>query len=301
MMPRRALWLPLAVLAWGLWLGQAAAATLQVVASFTILADMARAIGGERISVTSLVGPDGDPHAYEPTPRDVQRLRSADLVIVNGLHLEGWIDRLIASAAAKGKVVTASTGITLRHMTEEGREIIDPHGWNSAANGAIYAETIARALAAADPAGAPSYQANSTRYIGELRRLDAYARQEIGRIPEARRKVLTSHDALGYFGYAYGVKVLAPLGFSTEAEASARDVAALIEQIRREGVRSYFVENSNDSRLTEQIARATGAKPGGVLYVEALSGAEGPAPSYVALFRRNLDLLVAAMKGDERR
>jgi zinc/manganese transport system substrate-binding protein len=274
----------------------ASAKTLETVASFTILADMVRQVGGERVHVASLVGPNGDPHAYEPTPDDARRLKAADLVFVSGLGLEGWMDRLITASGYRGKVVVATTGIHTQSMQEDGKRITDPHAWNSAPNAIVYVKNIVTALAALDPDGATIYRANGERYARELQELDTYTRQQIASVAPAKRKVLTSHDALSYFGAAYGVTFLAPLGISTESEASARDVAKLIRQIKAEHVKAYFFENSNDPRLVRQIANATGAEPGGVLYVEALSPPDGPAPTYTAMFRYNVDALVAAMK-----
>ena len=276
--------------------GALAAKTLEAVASFTVLADMVRQVGGDRVHVASLIGPNGDPHAFEPTPDDARRLKAADLVFVNGLALEGWMDRLITASGYAGKVVVLTDGVPTRHMVDDGRDVTDPHAWNSAANGVIYVQNITKALTAADPEGAATYKANGERYAQVLRDLDAYARQQVASVPPAQRKVLTSHDAFGYFGAAYGVEFLSPLGLSTESEASAKDVANLIRQIKKEGVRAYFVENSNDPRLVRQIASATGAQPGGKLYVEALSPPDGPAPSYVAMFRHNVDAMVRAMK-----
>ena len=272
------------------------AKTLEAVASFTVLADMVHQVGGDRVHITSLVGPNGDPHAFEPTPDDARRLKAADLVFVSGLGLEGWMDRLITASGYQSKVVVATDGIHTRHMEEDGKDITDPHAWNSATNGVTYVVNITKSLSMADPEGASIYQANGDRYAQQLRDLDSYARQQIASVPAARRKVLTSHDAFGYFGAAYGVTFLSPIGFSTESEASAQNVAKLIRQIKAEHVRAYFLENSNDPRLVHQIASATGAEPGGVLYVEALSLPNGPAPTYSAMFHYNVDELVHAMK-----
>jgi zinc/manganese transport system substrate-binding protein len=269
---------------------------IEVVASFTVLADVVHQVGGGRVHVRSLVGPNGDPHAFEPSPDDARVLRAAALVFVNGLGLEGWMERLIAASGYPGKVVVASEGVTGLRMEEAGREITDPHAWNSAANGLIYVRNIVEALIAADPSGVSTYRTNGDRYAGQLRELDRYAREEIAEIAPSRRKVLTTHDAFGYFAAAYGVSFLSPIGYSTESEASAKDVAKLIRQIKAEHVRAYFFENSNDPRLVRQIANATGARPGGVLYVEALSAADGPAPTYAAMFRHNVEELVSAMK-----
>jgi len=269
---------------------------LEAVASFTVIADMVQTVGGEHVHVTSLIGPNGDPHVYEPTPADAQALRHADVTFVSGLHLEGWMDRLISASGYRGTPVVLSTGIKTRGMEEDGQQITDPHAWNSAANGVVYVRNIISALKQADPADAADFQANGERYIQQLQALDSYARTQVQAIPQAQRKVLTSHDAFGYFGDAYGVSFLSPLGFSTENEASAADVSTLIRQIKQEHVRAYFFENSGDPRLVKQIAAATGAQPGGELYVEALSPADGPAPTYAKMFRYNVDQLVAAMK-----
>jgi zinc/manganese transport system substrate-binding protein len=274
----------------------AQAKPLEAVASFTVIADMVHNVGGDRVHVTSLIGPNGDPHVYEPTPTDAQALKRADLAFVSGLHLEGWLDRLIVASGYQGQPVVLSDGIKTRSMEEDGERIVDPHAWNSAANAVIYVRNIVAALKRVDPAGAAEYQANGDRYITQLQALDAYARTQVQGIPVAQRKVLTSHDAFGYFGDAYGVTFLAPLGFSTEAEPSAADVARLITQIKREHVSAYFFENSGDPRLVKQIAAASGAQPGGELYVEALSAADGPAASYTQMFRYNVDQLVKAMK-----
>jgi zinc/manganese transport system substrate-binding protein len=279
-----------------LWATPASAKPLDAVASFTVLADMVRQVAGDRVLVSSLVGPNGDPHAFEPSPDDGRRLKEADLVLVSGLGLEGWMDRLIKASGYRGVVVVTSDGIRTRAMDEDGKRIVDPHAWNSAANGVVYVDNIVKALSAADPEGAAQYEANGKRYADELRGLDAYARQMIGTVPPDRRKVLTSHDAFGYFAEAYCVTFLAPVGFSTQSEASASGVAKLIDQIKAAHVKAYFFENSNDPKLIRQIARATKAEPGGELYVEALSEPDGPAPTYAAMFRRNVDLMVAAMR-----
>lgn len=288
---------PMAAIVLSAFASLAQAKPLEAVASFTVIADMVSNVGGDRVHVSSLIGPNGDPHVYEPTPRDAQALKSADLTFVSGLHLEGWMDRLIKASGYKGQPVVLSDGIKTRYMQEDGKLITDPHAWNSAANGVIYVRNIIAALKKADPEGASVYEANGQRYIVQLQQLDLYAREQVQSVPESKRKILTSHDAFGYFGDAYGVTFLSPLGFSTESEASAADVAKLIRQIKSEHVTAYFFENSGDPRLVKQIADASGAQPGGELYVEALSPPDGPAASYVQMFRYNVDKLTAAMKG----
>lgn len=273
----------------------AEAKTLNVVASFGILADVVKNVGGDKINVVSLVPPGGDPHVFEPTPVDAKNIAEADLVFVSGLGFEGWIDRLVEASGYKGKPVVVSEGISTHEMEDEGKTVTDPHVWNSAANVGIWIGNIEKALAKADPDDSEAFRANAERYGKEVADLDAYAKKAIAAIPENRRKVLTSHDALGYFGREYGVEFLSPVGISTEAEASAGDVGKLIEQIKQEGIKVYFFENSNDPRLVRQIADATGAEPGGELYVEALSPQDGPAPTYLTMFKHNVDLLVAGM------
>ena len=270
--------------------------TLNVVASFTVLGDIVHQVGGDTVAVRSLVGPNGDPHVYEPTPQDAQALAKADVVIVSGLDLEGWMDRLITASGYKGKIIVASDGIVTRRMEDDGKEITDPHAWNSAANGVVYAQNVTKALAAADPAHAATYQANGAKYEAELKDLDSWARREVATIPEAKRKVITSHDAFGYLGAAYGIEFRAPVGFSTESEASAGDVAKLIDQIKHDRIKAVFIENATDPRLVQQVAKASGAQMGGELYAEALSTEDGPASTYAKMFRYNITTLVGGMK-----
>ncbi|WP_225771054.1 metal ABC transporter substrate-binding protein [Inquilinus sp. Marseille-Q2685] len=291
-----------------------AAEKLSVVTSITVLADMVRQVGGDDVEVRSLVGPNGDAHVYEPTPQDAQAVTKADLIVVNGLELEGWMDRLVTASGTKARIVVASQGIATLRAEEEGHEAheahddhagedhdhdhggLDPHAWNSAANGAIYAANIAKALEVADPAHAAAYQANGAKYVAELKDLDAWARREVATIPEGKRKVITSHDAFGYLGAAYGIEFHAPVGFSTESEASAGDVAKLIDQIKHEHIKAVFIENATDPRLVQQVAKASGAQMGGELYAEALSTEDGPASTYAKMFQYNISSLVAGMK-----
>ncbi|ROR06898.1 metal ABC transporter substrate-binding protein [Erwinia sp. JUb26] len=272
------------------------AKTVQAVASFSVLADIVQNVGGEHVVVKSLVGPNGDPHSFEPTPKDSQSLAHADLVFVSGLGMEGWMDRLITSSGYKGQTVVASSGINTRKMEEDGKTITDPHAWNSMQNGVVYATNVMNALIAADPADAAYFRQQGGAYIEQLKKLDSWAQQEFAQIPQSRRKVLTSHDAFGYFGQRYGVSFLSPVGFSTESEASASDVAALITQLKKEKINAWFIENQTDPRLVKQIASATGAKQGGELYPEALTEKGGEADSYVAAFKHNVTAIVASMK-----
>jgi zinc/manganese transport system substrate-binding protein len=214
---------------------------------------------------------------------------------VNGLGLEGWMDRLVRASGYKGTVAVASAGVATRRMEEDGKEITDPHAWNSAANGAVYVRNITAALVKADPGHAADYRKRGAAYERQLRDLHTWALRQVGAIPPEKRKVITSHDAFGYLGAAYGIELRAPVGLSTESEASAATVAGLIEQIKRDKIKAVFLENSNDPRLVRQIAGATGAHLGGTLYAEALSEPAGPASGYAAMFRRNIELLVKGM------
>jgi len=274
----------------------AMAKTVDAVASFSILGDIVQEVGGEHVKVTTLVGPDGDPHSFEPSPKDSKAINASDVVFVSGLGLEGWIDRLVTASGYKGHVVTASEGVNSRKMEEDGKQITDPHAWNSMANGVIYATNVMNALIKADPEDADYFRQRGTAYIEQLQKLDAWAKTEFTGIPQSKRKVLTSHDAFGYFGQEYHVSFMAPVGFSTEAEASASGVASLIKQIKEEKVKTYFIENQTDPRLVKQIAAASGAQPGGELYPEALSGPQGPATTYIKAFKHNVEAIVASMK-----
>lgn len=267
-----------------------------VVASFSILADLVRNVGGERVAVSALVGPDGDAHVYEPTPADSKRIAAAALVVVNGLGYEGWIDRLVAASGSNAPVVVASAGVTPRAGEGgHGHAAEDPHAWQSAANAKRYVANIRDALIRIDPPGRDVYAANAAAYLATLDALDAEIRQSLVTIPAERRRVITGHDAFGYFGDAYGIAFLSPQGVSTEAEPSARDLARLITQIRAEKISAVFLENVIDPRLVRQIARETGVRIGGTLVSDALTGSGGPAPTYVALMRHNAHTLRAAL------
>jgi zinc/manganese transport system substrate-binding protein len=283
----------------GLSGGAGAADKLKAVASFSILGDMVRQVGGDRVEVVTLVGPDGDAHVFSPTPADAKMLAGADLFFFNGLGFEGWMERLEKSSGFKGKTVVASTGVKPRSMVEEeGGEpetIIDPHAWQDLANGELYIANIRDGLIAADPEGKAVYEANAAKYLDAIAKEDTVVRAALAALPEARRRIITSHDAFGYFGAAYGLEIIAPEGVSTESEASARDVAKIIRQIKAEHIPAVFIENITDHRLLDQIARETGAKIGGTLYSDALSGPDGPSPTYLDMFRHNVGTLTAAL------
>jgi zinc/manganese transport system substrate-binding protein len=263
---------------------------LRAVATFSILGDLLKNAGGDRADVTTLVGRDGDVHVYAPTPADAKTLALADLVVVNGLGLEGWLDRLIAVSGSKASVVVASRGIHPRQTadaTGSNRLVSDPHAWQSVANAEIYVANIRDGLIAADPTGKEFYDARAAAYLGKLAALDSEIRAAIASIPADRRKIITTHSAFGYFGDAYGLQFIAPEGLSTQAEPSTRDVARIIAQIRTQKIPAVFLENVTDPRLLQQIAAETGAKIGGTIYSDSLSPQSGPAATYVDMMRHN--------------
>jgi len=295
-MSRRALLLALGLMnLLGLYGSVQATDKIKAVASFSILADMVGQVGGDRVNVIALVEPDGDAHVYEPTPADARNLAAANILFVNGHGFEGWMDRLEKSSGFKGKTVTASTGVTSRQMVEDEKKVTDPHAWQSLANGKLYVANIRDGLIAVDPEGKVIYEANAAKYLDEIAKEEAIVTETLAKLPEARRKIITSHDAFGYFGEAYGLEVIAPEGVSTESEASAKDVAKIIRQIKAEKIPAVFMENITDHRLLDQIAKETGAKIGGTLYTDALSPPSGPAATYLDMFRNNIETLSEAL------
>jgi zinc/manganese transport system substrate-binding protein len=279
---------------------------VKVIASFSILGDMTKNVGGDRVEVTTLVGPNGDAHVFEPTPADAKAVASADLIIVNGLGLEGWMERLIKTSGYKGPVVVATKGIKPLEGTEGEKEEhgpgakhehkIDPHAWQNLANGQVYVDNIAAGLSAVDPASGSIYKANAEAYKAKLADLNKWVKTEFSSIPKAQRRMITSHDAFGYLGAAYEVTILSPMGVSTESEPSAGGVAKLIKQIRTEKITAVFIENVSDPRLVKQISKESGVKLGGELYSDALSKPEGPAPTYIDMFKNNVAKMVTAMR-----
>lgn len=274
--------------------GAEPAARLPVVASFSILADLTRNIGGDRVEVSALVGPDGDAHAYQPTPADAKALRDARLVVVNGLGFEGWIDRLVKTSRTSAPVVVATAGVVAR-KDADAHGGTDPHAWQSISNARTYVANIRDGLIAVDPAAAEAYRANADAYIGKLAALGAEVAAAIAKIPQDHRKIITTHDAFGYFGAAYGLDFIAPDGVATEAEPSARDVAKIIRQIKAQKIPAVFMENITDPRTIRRIAAESGARVGGTLFSDALSPPDGPAPTYLDMIRHNVKELTTAL------
>ena len=286
----------------------AAAGQLKAIASFSILGDLAKAVGGDRVEVVTLVGPNGDAHVYEPKPADAASASMADVVLVNGLGFEGFIERLAKASSTKASIVEVSKGVKTIEAAGEGHEAeatdterhhggIDPHAFQSVPNVRIYVKNIADAFCAADAADCAVFKANAAAYDIKLAALDADIRAAVASIPERKRVIITSHDAFGYFAHEYGLKFLAPEGISTDSEASASDVAKLIDQLRADKASALFVENISDPRLVNQISAETGIKVGGALYSDALSAADGTAGTYIEMMRYNVGTIKGAILG----
>jgi len=264
---------------------------LEVVASFSILSDFVREVGGERVDVTTLVGANGDVHVYTPAPQDAKKVADARLLIINGLGLEGWLPRLLQSSGSKAPIVVASDGITPLKLGSQA----DPHAWQSVENAKVYVKNIRNALVQADAADADDFRRNADRYLAELDALEAEVQSEIEKIPPERRKVISTHGAFRYFARSYGVDFIAASGVSTEAEPSARDVAAIIARIKHDKITAVFLENISDERLMRRISEETGARVGGTLYSDSLTDEKGVAPTYIAMVRHNIKALTSAL------
>jgi zinc/manganese transport system substrate-binding protein len=276
-----------------------------VVASFSILGDLVRQVAGDAVRLRVIVGPNADAHTFQPRPSDAEALRGAALVVRNGLGFDAWFERMLRAGAYRGPQVVATEGIVPRQMPAHAhgaaasqRQVPDPHAWQDPRHGMAYLRAIARGLAAADPPRAERYDAAASAAVARLEALDAELRAAIATVPKARRKVLTSHDAFGYFGAAYGIEFLAPQGISTESEPSAAEVARLIRLVREQRVTAVFLENMANPATLNRLAREAGVTVRGRLYADALSEPGGPAASYEAMFRHNIGLLAPAMRGD---
>jgi zinc/manganese transport system substrate-binding protein len=269
---------------------------LKVLATFSILGDFVKNVGGDRVEVATLVGPNSDAHVYAPAPADAKKVADAKVVIVNGLGYEGWMSRLAKASGSKAPVVVASKGVKERKAPGgHGHGGADPHAWQSVANAKIYVANIRDALIEADPAGKAAYEANAAAYLGKLDALDQDVKATVAAIPADRRKIISTHDAFGYFQQAYGVEFIAPQGVSTEAEPSARDVARIITQVKKQKIPAVFLENIADPRLMERIAQESGARVGGKLYSDALTDAKGDAPTYLDMMRHNIKQISTAL------
>ncbi len=274
---------------------RAASGPAPIVASFTILADMVRQVGGDQVDVTSLVGPGGDVHTFQPRPSDSFRLQAAAVVVENGLGLEGWLTRLVAASGFHGRRISAAKDISTRTFSEDGRTVTDPHVWQDPRRAVAMVATIADGLAAALPDAAAPIRGRAAAFTAAILQQDAAIETAIAAIPPAKRQVITSHDAFGYYGARYGIVFRAAQGISTEFEPTPRDLARLAAQIRRDHIRAIFVETMTDPRLAQALAREAGAIVGGQVYSDSLSSPDGPAPTYLDMLRHNTALLTEAM------
>ncbi|WP_142415931.1 metal ABC transporter solute-binding protein, Zn/Mn family [Bartonella massiliensis] len=275
---------------------------IKVVASFSILADLVKNVGGDHISITTFVGPNANTHTYEPTPHDAQALRNAEIIFINGLHLEGFIDRLITASATKALLVKVSANIhplemeNQEHSAHHHHSTIDPHAWQTIPNVEIYVKNIAAAFCKIDSQSCTLYKKNAEIYIQKLKRAQDTLKTKIATLPKDKRIIITSHDAFGYFAKEYGFTILAPQSASTEAEATAADVAKLITQIKENKAAALFIENISNPRLIKQISKETGLKIGGTLYSDALSNENGPAATYLDMMEHNVNTIINAIK-----
>jgi ABC-type Zn uptake system ZnuABC Zn-binding protein ZnuA len=274
---------------------------LNVVATTTILGDLARNVAGDRAVVVTLLPANADPHTFEPTPRDSQKLASADLLLYNGAGLEQWLEPLIASSGTRASKVTVSRGIRTRQMPADyapNKMVDDPHMWFDVQNAIVYTTNIRDALVAADPANAEAYRANAEKYRAQLLELDAWVQSQVAQIPPERRKLVTDHDTLNYFATRYGFTVVGTViaSVSAEAQPSAQSIAQLIETIKRENVHAVFTENTVNPALAQQIARDAGAKIVASLVTDALTDTNGPADTYVKMMRYDVQTIVEALK-----
>ncbi|HAT09637.1 MAG TPA: hypothetical protein DCS97_03385 [Planctomycetes bacterium] len=280
---------------------------IPVITGSTVVHDLAVRIGGERFSISCLLRPGVDPHAYQPVPDDIRRLTAARMVILNGMGFEGWFDGLAKEAAFAGTVVQASAGIepvmtagctdhSHDHTHDHQASVPDPHPYNSMRQGVRYAENIRDALIAAAPDAAEAVRTRAEALIAELRRTDAWATAELASIPKARRVIIANHGALAYFARDYGFQVLAPNGAFEDSEPSAKQLAELIALIRNQGVRGVFLEYAKNPRLVEQLAAEAGVKVAATLYLDGLGPAGSPAESYQGMFRSNVAAILAALR-----
>lgn len=288
---------------------QASGGPLRVVATFSVLGDLVKNVGGDAIALTVLVGPDSDAHTYEPSPTDSAALAEAQVIIENGVEFESWLDDLVTASGSKAARVVAASGVALRAgdaheeaaTGEAGHadDSFDPHIWHAVKNAMQMVRNIESGLSAVDPANAATYRGNAEAYLETLADLDAYIVAQAATVPADRRRIVTNHDALGYFCDAYGFTLVGDvLGtLSTEAaEPSAQQLAQLADRVRAEGVGVIFTENVVSTDVAEALSRETGVKIGGALYTDALSAAGGPADTYTAMIRANIDTIVAALK-----
>lgn len=269
---------------------------IKVVSSASIFQDMAKNIGGDKIISESIVPIGGDPHTYTPKPSDVELVSSADLILINGLTFEGWINELIENSGTKAKVVLITEGVD-PITSEKYHNASDPHAWMDASKGVQYAYNISAGLAAVDPDNALYYADNGARYSAEIKKVDQYIKTQIATIPKAQRILITSHDAFQYYGKAYDITLNAIIGISTESEAQSKDVQRVVDAIRKSNIPAVFIESTINPKMLKQIASDTGVKIGGELYADSIGDEDSEAPTYLKMLTHNTDVIVNALTG----
>ena len=281
------------------WAGQGGVRPLRVVTLSTVLAEIAREVGGARVEVVNLVRPGVDPHTFNPSPADIRTLVDADVVLASGLKLETYLDRLVASVGPRGRVVAIGDALpVILSMPPSGAGgEKDPHWWHSIDNMLVAVDLVRAELARSRPASADLFALNALGYQGRLAALKVWASAEIATLPPARRQLVTSHDALGYFARDYGFEIHSINGLSTESEADAKHLAGLIDLVRREKVRAVFAESSANPRLVANLLEETGVLLGGTLYADGLGPAGSGAETYEAMYRHNVLAIVGALAG----
>jgi zinc/manganese transport system substrate-binding protein len=270
-------------------------ARLTAVATTTHAADLARNVGGKRVEVRAMLRPGADPHDYEPRPSDVRAIAESGMVVRSGGEVDEWLDEVLENAGEDAEPLTLIESVE----TIEGEDGADPHWWQDPRNAARAVTAIRDALVEADPGGRAAYRRNAGRYIDRLERMDRELAACVARVPSAKRKIVTTHDSLGYFARRYGIEVVGAVipSLSTQAQASARDVDRLVEQIREEGVEAVFPDSAIDARLERAIAREAGARVGGALYADSLGPRGSRGETYLGALAADAAALVEGMSG----
>ncbi len=281
-----------------------AAQPVRVVATFSILGDIVQQVGGARVQVTTLVGAGGDAHSYQPSAQDAKALANAQIIVSNGLGFEPWIQKLISTSGTKAINLEASRGVVVRHLEEvetshahaHDKALPDPHAWNDVTNGIQYVANIRDALIKADPEGKAEYQTRAATYTVQLESINVDAKAKFATLPTSRKTIVMSHDSMGYFAAAYGLKVYTAQGLSTDSEPTAQDMAKLISIIKRQKISAVFLDSVTNPKILEQIAQESGAKIGGKLHTDALTDQNGVADTYLQLFNSNVATVLQVLQ-----
>jgi len=269
-------------------------ADLKVASLSTITTDLARQLGGSHVAVEAIIKPGIDPHEFEPTPGDVKKVADADLVLLTGKGMEGYLSKLEEAAGGSAKFLNVGKDIPSLTMKEDGKTVEDPHWWHSVDNMKRATRIVAEAFEKADPPNEAGYEHNESSYLAELDELERWIRVRLAELPHDRRKLVTSHDALGYFARDYGFTIYPVKGVNTTEDPSSQHVKEIIGMIKDQGVKAIFFETIENPRAVQQIADETGAKTGGSLHSDGLGDTEGN--SYVTMMKHNVSTIVEGLK-----